>query len=146
MNLISGKAFQANTICLPFDEKPNEKYLGDDVTVAGWGYTEQGKLLHWWIKNYVINILMIKKLLIIIWKLIKNLVSESNPANQLQKLVTKVMPIAKCQQAHADSGSPVLEANNVCAGGEEGIIKCFLRNAVFFSFSTWWMNFNVDSS
>ena len=40
MNSISGKKFQANTICLPFDEKPNEKYLGDDVTVAGWGYTK----------------------------------------------------------------------------------------------------------
>ena len=45
VNLISGKAFQANTICLPFAEKPNEKYLGDHVTVAGWGYTKQGKLL-----------------------------------------------------------------------------------------------------
>ena len=32
------------------------------------------------------------------------------------------MEHAKCTQAHADSGSPVLEANNVCAGGEEGII------------------------
>ena len=45
MKLISGKEFQANTICLPFDEKPKEKYLGVDVTVAGWGYTKEGKLL-----------------------------------------------------------------------------------------------------
>jgi len=85
-----GKEFQANTICLPFDEKPNEKYLGVDVTVAGWGYTKE----------------------------------DSNPAIQLQKLVTKVMPHAKCEQAHADSGSPVLEANNVCAGGDKGKDSC----------------------
>jgi len=85
-----GKEFQANTICLPFDEKPKEKYLGVDVTVAGWGYTKE----------------------------------DSNPAIQLQKLVTKVMPFAKCEQAHADSGSPVLEANNVCAGGEKGKDSC----------------------
>ena len=50
VNLISGKEFQANTICLPFDEKPNEKYLGDYVTVAGWGYTKNGKLVRWCIK------------------------------------------------------------------------------------------------
>ena len=43
VNLISGKEFQANTICLPFDEKPNEKYLGEFVTVAGWGWVKQGK-------------------------------------------------------------------------------------------------------
>ena len=43
-------------------------------------------------------------------------------ANQLQKLVTKVMPYAKCQQAHADNYSPVLEGNNVCAGGEKGMV------------------------
>ena len=41
------------------------------------------------------------------------------------------MPFAKCEQAHADSGSPVLEANNVCAGGEKGMIKCFIIIAVF---------------
>ena len=51
MNLILGKEFRANTICLPFDEKPKEKYLDMDVTVAGWGYTQvnqelgRGKLL-----------------------------------------------------------------------------------------------------
>ena len=41
VNLILGKEWgkKANTICLPFDEKPNEKYLDMDVTVAGWGYT-----------------------------------------------------------------------------------------------------------
>jgi len=90
-----GKEFQANTICLPFDEKPNEKYLGAYVTVAGWGWVKQGIEL----------------------------------GNQLQKLVTKVMPYAKCQQAHKDymhpqPPSPVLEANNVCAGGEEGKDSC----------------------
>ena len=47
---MSGKEFQANTICLPFDEKPNEKYLGDPVTVAGWGWTVNRKLLRWCIK------------------------------------------------------------------------------------------------
>ena len=45
MNLISGKEFQANTICLPFDEKPNEKYHGADVTVAGWGLVNRKQLL-----------------------------------------------------------------------------------------------------
>ena len=51
VNLILGKEFRANTICLPFDEKPKEKYLDMDVTVAGWGYTQvnqelgRGKLL-----------------------------------------------------------------------------------------------------
>ena len=50
------------------------------------------------------------------------------------------MPFAKCEQAHADSGSPVLEDNNVCAGGEKGMIKCFIIIAVFL------INFNVDSS
>ena len=35
------------------------------------------------------------------------------------------MEHAKCNQAHADSGSSVLESNNVCAGGEEGIIYFF---------------------
>ena len=50
VSLVSGKEFQANTICLPFDEKPNEKYLGDYVTVAGWGYTKNGKLVRWCIK------------------------------------------------------------------------------------------------
>ena len=38
--MILGKDFKANTICLPFEEKPNEKYLDMDVTVAGWGYTK----------------------------------------------------------------------------------------------------------
>jgi len=84
-----GKEFQANTICLPFDEKPNEKYLGEFVTVAGWG----------WVKQRI------------------------ELANQLQKLVTKVMPYAECKQAH-EGGSPVLEANNVCAGGEKGKDSC----------------------
>ena len=69
---------------------------------------------------------MITKFLISIRKFIQNLFSGSDPANQLQKLVTGVMPYAKCQQAHADSGSPVLEANNVCAGGEEGMIYVML--------------------
>ena len=49
VNLILGKEFRANTICLPFDEKPKEKYLDMDVTVAGWGFTQVdemgGKLL-----------------------------------------------------------------------------------------------------
>ena len=58
MNLILGKEFRANTICLPFDEKPKEKYLDMDVTVAGWGYTkeegDQCKLLLGFIKNHVI--------------------------------------------------------------------------------------------
>ena len=53
VNLILGKEWgkKANTICLPFDEKPKEKYLDMDVTVAGWGYTQvnqelgRGKLL-----------------------------------------------------------------------------------------------------
>jgi len=85
-----GKEFKANTICLPFDEKPNEKYLGDPVTVAGWGWT----------------------------------VNRGELADRLQKLVTKVMPYAKCKQAHADSGTPVLEANNVCAGGDKGKDSC----------------------
>ena len=44
------------------------------------------------------------------------------------------MPHAKCEQAHADSGSPVLEANNVCAGGDKGIINCFMIIAVFLVF------------
>ena len=35
------------------------------------------------------------------------------------------MPYAECKQAH-EGGSPVLEANNVCAGGEKGI-EYFLR-------------------
>ena len=41
VSLILGKEWgrKANTICLPFDEKPNEKYLDMGVTVAGWGYT-----------------------------------------------------------------------------------------------------------
>ena len=65
---------------------------------------------------------LIKKLYITIRKFIQNLFSASNPTNQLQKLDTGVMEHAKCKQAHADSGSPVLEDNNVCAGGEEGII------------------------
>ena len=43
VNLILGKEFKANTICLPFDEKPNEKYLDMDVTVAGWGHTRKTK-------------------------------------------------------------------------------------------------------
>ena len=51
------------------------------------------------------------------------------------------MPHAKCEQAHADSGTPVLEANNVCAGGDKGIINYFMIIAVFLVF-----NFNVDSS
>ena len=51
--------------------------------------------------------------------------SAIKPSNQLQKLATKIMEHAKCNQAHADSGSPVLESNNVCAGGEEGIIYFF---------------------
>ena len=60
MNLILGKKFKANTICLPFDEKPNEKYLDIDVTIAGWGYTKvaedgEGELLFRCIKNYAIN-------------------------------------------------------------------------------------------
>ena len=38
------------------------------------------------------------------------------------------MEHAKCKQVHAESGSesPVLEANNVCAGGEEGIIYLYM--------------------
>ena len=143
MNLISGKEFKANTICLPFDEKPNERYLDatcvDDkpcVTVAGWGLTQDGKLLLWCIRNHVVNNLntfILKKHLIIIWKFIRNLFSAilSSLADQLQKLVTKVMPYAKCEQAHAKSYSPVLEANNVCAGGEKGIVYCFIIIAVF---------------
>ena len=43
MNLILGKKFKATTICLPFNEKPNEKYLDMDVTIAGWGYTKVEK-------------------------------------------------------------------------------------------------------
>ena len=41
------------------------------------------------------------------------------------------MPYSKCQQAHAYSGTPVLEENNVCAGGEKGIINYFMIIAVF---------------
>ena len=64
MNLILGKKFKATTICLPFNEKPNEKYLDMDVTIAGWGYTkvekdiygeDAGKLLLWFVENYVVN-------------------------------------------------------------------------------------------
>ena len=40
VNLILGKKFKATTICLPFNEKPNEKYLDMDVTIAGWGFTK----------------------------------------------------------------------------------------------------------
>ena len=29
-----------NTICLPFDEEPQESHETDVVTVAGWGYTQ----------------------------------------------------------------------------------------------------------
>ena len=36
------------------------------------------------------------------------------------------MEHAKCKQAHAKSGSQVLESNNVCAGGEEGIIYLYM--------------------
>ena len=45
-----------------------------------------------------------------------------NAANQLQKLKTGVMEHDQCAKAHEDSGSPVIENNNVCAGGEEGTI------------------------
>ena len=64
MNLILGKKFQAKTICLPFNEKPNEKYLDMDVTIAGWGFTkvekdsleeDAGKLLLWFVENYEVN-------------------------------------------------------------------------------------------
>ena len=43
VNLILGKKFKATTICLPFNEKPNEKYLDMDVTIAGWGFTKVEK-------------------------------------------------------------------------------------------------------
>ena len=53
-----GKQFKANTICLPFDEKPKEKYLDIDVTVAGWGFTQvqgdRSKLLLGFIRNNVL--------------------------------------------------------------------------------------------
>jgi len=85
---------KANTICLPFNEKPNEKYLDMNVTIAGWGYAkEEG--------NQSIN------------RTIK-----------LQELATKIMEHAKCKQAHADSGSLVLESNNVCTVGQEGKDRC----------------------
>merc|ERR1712198_294159 len=90
-----GKEFRANTICLPFDEKPKEKYLDMDVTVAGWGYTQVNQELG----------------------------RGTEIAEQLQKLVMRVMEHDKCVQAHA-GGSPVLEGNNLCAGGEEDKDSC----------------------
>ena len=91
-----GNAFKANTVCLPFDERPRETYQDMDVTVVGWGTTEVlGN------RNY-------------------------NPANQLKKLVTGVMEHSQCERAHEEfqSGSPVVKNKNICAGGEEGQDSC----------------------
>ena len=30
------------------------------------------------------------------------------------------MPIAQCKHAHRRTDTPVIEGNNICAGGEEG--------------------------
>ena len=37
---ILGSKFRVNTICLPFNETPNETYMSYGVTVVGWGHTE----------------------------------------------------------------------------------------------------------
>ena len=104
----------------------------------------EGELLLRCIKNHAINNLntFIRSSWLVLENSFKIFFSGSDPANQLQKLVTGVMPYAKCQQAHADSGSPVLEANNVCAGGEEGMIYVMLIEVFLVVF----INFNFDSS
>ena len=39
------------------------------------------------------------------------------------------MPIAQCKHAHRITDTPVIEGNNICAGGEEGtsmLIHCLV--------------------
>ena len=38
--LNQGSSGRLNTICLPFDAAPGEKYVAETLTVTGWGYTE----------------------------------------------------------------------------------------------------------
>ena len=35
-----GSSGRLNTVCLPFDAAPGEKYVAETLTVTGWGYTE----------------------------------------------------------------------------------------------------------
>ena len=52
-----------------------------------------------------------------------------NPADKLQVVDIRVMPIAQCKHAHRITDTPVIEGNNICAGGEEGtsmLIHCLV--------------------
>ena len=57
-----------------------------------------------------------------------------NPAEQLQKLTTTVMPIRQCAYAHRDTGTPVYEGKNICAGGERG--NCY-HNLLNWKYGHW---------
>ena len=46
---------------------------------------------------------------------------EINVADDLQRLDTGIMNIAKCSIAHKYSGFPVREDKNICAGGDKGM-------------------------
>ena len=37
------------------------------------------------------------------------------------------MEYAQCVKAHEDSGSPVIKDNNICAGGDEGMLYDLLK-------------------
>ena len=37
------------------------------------------------------------------------------------------MEYAQCVKAHEDSGSPVTKDNNICAGGDEGMLYDLLK-------------------
>ena len=57
----------------------------------------------------------------------QNVLLAYNPANQLQRLDTVVMEYVQCVKAHKDSGSPIKKDNNICAGGDEGMLYDLLK-------------------
>ena len=132
INIIVERINIVNTICLPVDSL-GETWDNKAVSVAGWGFTkilEEGEwhpkvevgqgmyhysITDYWIFNHI-SFWARRE-----WHTWNFQFSGINPADKLQVIDIRVMPLAQCKYAHRRRDTPVIEGNNVCAGGEEGL-------------------------
>ena len=112
------------------------------ATVAGWGYTDILGEDEMYPFDYnrrpgdgIFNFEIIITCIIMWLKLLADFIyryclhcnAAINPADQLQKVTLRVMPLRQCRRAHRNTGTPIYNNRNLCAGGETGTIKLLVK-------------------
>ena len=127
--LNQGSSGRLNTICLPFDAAPGEKYVAETLTVTGWGYTEVDSkgvrsdiLLLNVTLNYTFAYVILKLSLKTFYSTRFQRAISGSQADTLQKVDVTVMDTEQCARALNTTyrTEQVNKGKNLCAGGEQG--------------------------